>query len=1291
MARHFRFEINNLNIALIAKGGDIRTLVDPFLADEVGEGGYGEAYRVLPQPGFPAAGIMKVFNHWPLECEPGDTRRYNTGWDLVDREYEMLRQLDGLGGHVPKVFASGYYIEVQNSGKLRVRPAFVMEEIGDPAKPLSNVVSSHMSEKHSGFDASRTATFGLKLLDIIDMLQDSSSHRAVAHADLSPSNVFVRLSEDGQSFEWLYLIDFGQGKYSAQGVTPSNSKEGVRFGQLPYTAPELVPKVFPKEGEPEYLFEHERYYDSERNHAGADVWSLGALMYYVATGDEPRLSVHYKSGGYWRGDEQIEDSQEAYRILLKEKRPGICLPDYMSEEGELKLSKAIRCCTEWNPSKRDRGYIRRLLEQAVQGGRTESQFESMSQVTPVTPPQREEKGKAGTVLAGAYKMYRSDGTPFSENDIDLLLFGDAKDKIDVKEYTYQGIQYDVVHTEKLYDLSKAGWGVTHWACDSPWQTVQIVDFVTKVKPQAMTAWFAGCSQLVDILHIDRLDTSATTDMQFLFHGCSSLEYVDVFGFDTSNVERMNAMFHDCSALEGVNVSSFDTANVVSMAAMFQNCSALSVLDVSRFSTRKVKNFSYMFSGCSRLSRLDVSRFDTSCATNLGFMFNDCSALRRLDVSRFVTGAATYMAAMFQNCRMLDVIDVSHFDTSSAESLAGLFMGCESVRHLDVSRFQTGRAKDMRSMFSRCKLLRSIDTIHFDTSCAVNCNHMFNGCSALEHVDVSRFRTGNAKYLNSMFAGCSSLEAVDVSGFDTLKAVDLSYMFYNCSSLKSIGDGFDPKRTGVNTTGMFDGCDNLPCPENVYAAMYKMYHQDGSPYSDKKMDLLVFGQGEEGCRLARCSYSGETFDLRQIDQTLSMRDTVFHMKDGVCDSPWQDVEAVFFASKVAPESMRDWFAGCERLKYLSHIGNLDASRATDMQFLFYECKSLTSLDLSTFDTSSVRFMNSMFSGCSALRSLDVSGFDTSAASNMGWMFYGCSNLESLDVSGFRTGGVKDLQSMFDGCSSLQSLDVSRFDTSGAKRLNHMFYNCSSLEFIDVSGFETSAAEDLCAMFSGCKSLERLDVSRFDASSASRLCSMFNDCWELRELDLSHFDTSKATSLDCMFADCSKLRKLDVSGFNTSRITDMRHVFLNCSSLTELDVSHFDTRSAEDMTCMFAGCSGLLSLDVSSFDTSSATDMGCMFSGCSGLTQLDISNFNTSKVKNFKCMFYQCSSLKRLNAENLNLLNAADVSWMFADCGALEKLLGYPFAVGKDANTENMYNGCSKLLDKQQIYVMPLNSN
>ena len=99
---------------------------------------------------------------------------------------------------------------------------------------------------------------------------------------------------------------------------------------------------------------------------------------------------------------------------------------------------------------------------------------------------------------------------------------------------------------------------------------------------------------------------------------------------------------------------------------------------------------------------------------------------------------------------------------------------------------------------------------------------------------------------------------------------------------------------------------------------------------------------------------------------------------------------------------------------------NTSKVTNMNSMFVNCYSLTSLNLRRFNTSNVTSMEWMFMACSGLESLDLNGWNTSNVTNMGYMFSGCTSLTSLDLSGWNTSKVTFATSMFDGCPN--SLEI-----------------------------------------------------------------------------------------------------------------------------------------------------------------------------------------------------------------------------------------------------------------------------
>lgn len=814
MGEHIRLEAVWYNAPAVGKNGS--SFIDPLTASRIDEGGYATTYRVPVQPGLPVGGILKVFKHFPEPYRAGERLRRKAKWGALYDEYDMLCALDGLDGHVPQAYACGFFVIDDGAGGVTYSPAFLMEEVGSPAERLDKVLQKH----HEPFGAGQVATFGLRMLDVLDLLaeQGKGKKKGIAHADLSPWNVYVRRSSDDGVFDWVYLIDFGQSKYADEDVTPSFAP-GVhpRMGMVEYCAPESIPKLALRERDSEACREHDELYDL-RNDPEVDLWSLGALMYQLALRKAPRYSVQYAKrvdvSGFWRGEVKLDDD-DAFRALIEEKRDSLSLPDYMNEDRELLLGQAIALCTAWDPRDRDRLHIRRLLTRVAEGTDDE-RFQQMTYVPEVTPTLEDGGGseqgarvESGVVLAGVYKLTGPDGTPFSDAEADLLVFGDRKQTVDIREYRYRGVTYAAEHVGPCYDMSCAGWGVKEWQSDSPWQSIKIVDFLTKVRPARMRAWFAGCKNLTELLHIDRLDTSAVTDMQFMFHDCSSLEYVDVFGFDTSQVERMNAMFHGCAALQGINVGGFDTSKVISMTSMFNGCSALVVLDVGRFKTDKVQSFDFMFNDCSSLRRLDVSGFRTPHVESFKSMFCRCSSLRELDVSGFDTSSATDMGWMFYGCGGLEALDVSGFRTPHVESFKSMFNGCSSLRKLDVSGFDTSRVTNMRHMFFNDGNLRQLDVSRFDTRRVEDFTCMFAGCSSLRSLDVSGFDTSSASDMSWMFADCTSLDNLKGWPFSIPEGTDLALMFEDCPFFEVVDRSYAD--TAVDADSYANVGRNGPCP------------------------------------------------------------------------------------------------------------------------------------------------------------------------------------------------------------------------------------------------------------------------------------------------------------------------------------------------------------------------------------------------------------------------------------------------------------------------------------------------
>ena len=180
------------------------------------------------------------------------------------------------------------------------------------------------------------------------------------------------------------------------------------------------------------------------------------------------------------------------------------------------------------------------------------------------------------------------------------------------------------------------------------------------------------------------------------------------------------------------------------------------------------------------------------------------------------------------------------------------------------------------------------------------------------------------------------------------------------------------------------------------------------------------------------------------------------------------------STYTPTSLFRFFKNLTKLETITGLEYLNTAKVTDMSYMFDNCSSLTSLDVTHFNTANVTNMSSMFSSCSSLTSLDVTHFNTAKVTDMSYMFCRCLSLTSLDVTYFNTAKVTDMSYMFSSCFSLTSLYLTNFNTEKVTNMSDMFSYCRALTTIYASSkFVTTQVSDSRGMFNNCKKLKGED--------------------------------------------------------------------------------------------------------------------------------------------------------------------------------------------------------------------------
>ena len=168
-----------------------------------------------------------------------------------------------------------------------------------------------------------------------------------------------------------------------------------------------------------------------------------------------------------------------------------------------------------------------------------------------------------------------------------------------------------------------------------------------------------------------------------------------------------------------------------------------------------------------------------------------------------------------------------------------------------------------------------------------------------------------------------------------------------------------------------------------------------------------------------------------------------------------------------------------------LSNFDTSKVTNMSMMLGGIKT-KKLSLSSFDTLNVEDMSYMFIESSAKKIKFSDKFNTLKVKNMECMFYD-SSASTLDLSSFDTSSVTNMDMMFAASEATEIKGLNKFDTSKVTNMRSMFYK-SKATTLGLNSFDTSNVIDMHSMFSYSQATI-LDLSSFDTSNVIDMTEMF----------------------------------------------------------------------------------------------------------------------------------------------------------------------------------------------------------
>lgn len=228
--------------------------------------------------------------------------------------------------------------------------------------------------------------------------------------------------------------------------------------------------------------------------------------------------------------------------------------------------------------------------------------------------------------------------------------------------------------------------------DNPWKRQTWASSIKKVfiadriiAGTNMNGLFSELTTVESYEGLEKIDTSAVTNMQSVFKGNYAVKWLDLTAWDVSNVTTMANMFMGSfmgTELNYLNLSGWQTHNVTDMQNMFWHNKQLRLIDgLTDWDTSQVVTMTNMFAH-SGVQHLDLSNFDSSSLVEMDGAFGQMANLESIKFgSKFTTEHVTDMNGLFADDEKLKSLDLSYFNMKNVEANWQMLAGLTSLQTL----------------------------------------------------------------------------------------------------------------------------------------------------------------------------------------------------------------------------------------------------------------------------------------------------------------------------------------------------------------------------------------------------------------------------------------------------------------------------------------------------------------------------------------------------------------------------------------------------------------------------------
>ena len=658
---------------------------------------------------------------------------------------------------------------------------------------------------------------------------------------------------------------------------------------------------------------------------------------------------------------------------------------------------------------------------------------------------------------------------------------------------------------------------------------------------ATNRMFANCEQLKEVI-IGGANIDSWTTAKDMFKGCA-IEKFDLTGLDFDKFGANN-LFDVDKADEGeantkLVLDNITFANKNKVKSLFENDEYLShVNELSMNDVKLPADSSDLLSKFTQVETLSLDNIDVTNVTNYSNILANLDKLNKITISEELSKKMVEMGltGKWQNVDTNKIFDLEKSNPEQTGSATYVrFEGeipVEAKTHIipkDFCSIMPYEKKDIvkvtftkepeETFLQNRYLLKPMSywAIFDFYDEGLYMYYDGTGCVVFTCAEQDTMKINDLKQFFSNYTNLTTVQGWE--NVDTSEVTDMSSMFYRCGALTSVDFGDLDTSSVTNASDLFEYCTSL-----------------------KQVDLSNFNPNKNNVRLDFMFYNSgiEKVTMYGLDNCTRMN-YAFSQCEKLTEVDFSNANT----SKL--EDIRELFNKCNNLKRVNFNG-CDLSSISHRSDMFYENNSMEYMD---FSNVKFPYDSSYFFASLPAKTILVDNADTSKTQVMKYMFYGCRNIEKLDLSSFDTSKVTDMLSFIYTDYNLKELNISGFDFTKVKDRfsfnvgelvqkgdNFVNKNENAVPYVIMDGIKYDNKKNISMLLKNADIMDH--ITKLDFNNVKLLADsseLLAHLPELEELSLDNVDVSNVTKINNFLTKSTKLNTITLGKEISTKVKEM----------------------------------------------------------------------------------------------------------------------------------------------------------